>query len=187
MNIITKLINLKKTVFRYEELLLLFPEHKKKALDQFLFRAKKSWNLLNPIKWIRTLTIYNPQELSNKIKLWSYISCETVLFQNWAFFQFYWNTYSAVSSNSSKYEINWNKFVYYKIKNSISQNKIWIREYENYNIATTERALCDYIYLNPKWKIDAPEVINHIRLKQILPLYPKKTILYINKLFDVQN
>jgi hypothetical protein len=53
-------------------------------------------------------------------------------------------------------------------------------------MATPERALCDYIYLHPNGTIDAPESINKIRLNQILPIYPKKTVLYIQKLLDVK-
>lgn len=108
------------------------------------------------------------------------------MFKEAVLFQFYGNTISCVSDDSRNYTIEGKCFPYYKIKSDILNNPIGIREYDNYRIATPERALCDYVYLHPNASIDAPESINRIRIKQILPIYPKQTALYIAKLLDVQ-
>ena len=39
-------------------------------------------------------------------------------------------------------------------------NDIYIKQYDNYRVATPERALCDYIYLFPNSGLDAPEVFH---------------------------
>lgn len=182
MNNIASLIRSKKTVFTLEELGKMFGDYTLDGLNNFLRRAKKNGILLNPRNGVRTLPNYDPMELACKIKPGSYISCETVLFREGVFFQFYGNTFSCVASDSRSYKIDQKAFIYYKIKSDILNNPIGIRQSENYRIATPERALCDYIYLHPHASIDAPESINQTRLKQILPIYPKQTILYIQKL-----
>ncbi len=186
MNIITTLIETGKTIFTNQELKEIVKIPTAKGFESFLYRAKKSKTLYNPIKGYRALPNYEPMELACKIKKNTYISCETVLFKEGVFFQFYGNTFSCVTSDSRYYKIDGRLFPYYKIKSSILNNPIGIRDYDNYRIATPERALCDYIYLHPNGSIDAPESINQIRLKQILPIYPKKTALYIQKLLNVE-
>ena len=184
MENITQLIKTQRTVFSFQELKKLLKIPSEAGLKSFLQRAKKHQTLSNPFKGFWALPNYNVQELACKIKPKAYISCETVLFQQGVFFQFYGNTISCVSTNTRNYHIDGKMFPYYKIKDKILNNPIGIRNYENYRIATPERALCDYIYLNPRGVIDAPENINTIRLDQILPFYPKKTALHIKKLLS---
>ncbi len=186
MNTISLLLQTNQTVFTTEELHRFVPVETQRGFESFLYRAKKDGRLLNPRQGIWTLAKYEPYELACKIKKNSYISCETVLFKEWVFFQFYGNTFSCVADNTRSYTIDGKKFPYYKIKSSILNNPVGIREYDNYRIATPERALCDFVYLHPRATIDAPESINKIRLKQILPIYPKKTALYIEKLLNVE-
>lgn len=182
MNNISTLVKTKKTVFTNTELYSIFFETDKRNVDNFLYRAKKNGALIHLRGWIRALPNYNPLELACKIRTISYVSCETVLFKEGVIFQFYGNTISCVSDDSRKYKIDGKDVFYYQIKSEILNNPIGVRESNNYRIATPERALCDYIYLNPRGVIDAPENINQIRLKQILPIYPKQTVLHIKKL-----
>ncbi|HMS91413.1 MAG TPA: hypothetical protein PKC87_04290 [Candidatus Absconditabacterales bacterium] len=182
MDTISLLLQTNQTVFTTEELRKLVPVETQRGFESFLYRAKKDGRLLNPRQGIWTLAKYEPMELACKIKKTAYISCETVLFREGVFFQFYGNTFSCVADDSRKYTIDDKEVIYYKIKSEILNNPIGIKEYDNYRIATPERALCDYMYINPRGVIDAPESINKIRLKQILPIYPKQTALYIEKL-----
>ncbi len=186
MNNLTQLIKTKKTVFSFQELKEILQIPSDDGVKSFLKRAKENKTLSNPYKGFWVLPNYNPWELSCKIKPRAYISCETVLFKEGVFFQFYGNTISCINNRSEQYTLDEKYFIYYKMKPEILNNPIGIREYENYRIATPERALCDYIYLNPRASIDAPESINKIRLHQILPFYPKKTALYIEKLLNVE-
>ena len=186
MNRITTLLMTKKIVFSNDELRELFSEIEEKALTQYLFRAKKSNLLLNPFKGVRALPGYDQKELACKIRKNSYLSCETVLFKEGVFFQYYGNTWSCMSDRGCSYIIDDQNYIFYQLKPELLNNPIGIKEYNNYRIATPERALCDYIYLHPKSGIDAPESINKIRLKSILPYYPKSTILAVNKLLDVE-
>jgi hypothetical protein len=182
MNNIAILIKTGKTVFSVEELQKLFAIPTKKGLESFLYRAKKGDILQNPYQGFWALPNYDPMELACKIKPQSYISCETVLFKEGIFFQYYGNTISCASNDSRTYKINDKTYAFYKIKSDILNNPIGIRDHEHYRIATPERALCDYIYLHPTARIDNPSGINMTRLKQILPIYPQSTNRYIKKL-----
>lgn len=186
MNNIAILIKTGKTVFSLEELQKLFDIPTKKGLESFLYRAKKSGILQNPYQGFWALPKYDPLELACKIKKHSYISLETVLFREGIFFQYYGNTISCASTDSRTYTIDGKIYAFSKIKSDILNNPIGIRDHQNYRIATPERALCDYIYLHPNAGIDNPSGINKIRLKQILPIYPSKTALYIAKLLNAE-
>jgi len=186
MNNISILIKTSKTVFSLEELQKLFTIPTKKGLESFLYRAKKNNILQNPYQGFWALPNYNPLELACKIKKQSYISLETVLFKEGISFQYYGNTISCTSTDSRTYTIDGKTYAFYKIKSDILNNPIGIRDHEHYRIATPERALCDYIYLHPNAGIDNPSGINKIRLKQILPIYPKKTALYIEELLHAE-
>jgi hypothetical protein len=186
MNNLTQLIKSKKTVFNFQELKGILQIPSNDGVKSFLKRAKENQTLSNPFKGFRVLPHYDSWELACKMNPQAYISCETVLFKEGVFFQFYGNTISCMSHRSAQHTIDDKHFIYYKMKPELLHNPIGIREYENYRVATPERALCDYIYLNPRGVIDAPESINTIRLNQILPFYPKKTALYINNLLNVE-
>ena len=186
MENLSTLLKTKKTVFTFQEVKNILKIPTDAGTKSFLQRAKANESLYNPYKGFWVLPNYEPLELACKIKDKSYISCETVLFKEGVFFQFYGNTISCMANESRKYKIDKKEVVYYKIKSDILNNPIGIRVNGNYRIATPERALCDYIYINPRGVIDAPENINKIRIRQILPIYPKQTALYIQKLLHVE-
>lgn len=187
MNNLTQIIQTGKTIFRFQEIKELLGIPTDEGLKSFLRRAKAQKVLLNPVKGIWTLPHYDPLVLACVLKPWSYISGETVLFREGVFFQFYGNTISCMNSTSRRYSIGDKTYIYYTLKDSLLRNPLGIREHEGYRIATPERALCDYIYLNPRGVIDAPESINRIRLKQLFPLYPKQTVLRIQQLLDASS
>ena len=187
MKQLTKLMMTKQTVFNIEELTSYLQIPTSAGLKSFLQRAKQSKALLNPIKGIWTFPVYDPFEFSCKLNRDAYISCETVLFREGIFFQFYGDTVSSVTFKSRSYDIDGQHFIYYRIQPKIAQNLIGIRDYDCYRMATPERALCDYIYLHPKASIDAPELINQRRIEKLYPFYPKKTVLRIKQLLNAQS
>lgn len=186
MNKTTKLIQSNKTVFDYAELQKIFSGPSKKATDQFLFRAKKEGNLLNPLRGIRTLPVYNHFELACMLKKNSYISLETVLYDAGAIFQAYFNTVTCVADNGETIVAENKQYKYTKIKDELLKNKLGIKEYDRYRMAMPERALCDYIYLYPKAHLDNPDAFlkpdQIVRLEKFLPFYPRQTQINVRKL-----
>lgn len=185
MNNIAKLISSKHTVFTVDELKKLFSDYSQDGLNNFLRRAKNNNILYNVRNGIRVLPNYDTMELACKIKKQAYISLEYVLFKEGVIFQYYNDIITATSDDSRTYQIDNREYRYSKIKNDILMNPIGIKTYDNYRIATLERALCDLVYLNPNMTaLDNPEGINKRRLELISPIYPQSTRLYIKKIFD---
>ena len=89
MNQIVKLLNSRQTVFTLSELKNHLQISTESGLKSFLQRAKKDGRLLNPQKGIRTLPVYDMNELAGKLFPGGYISLEPVLFQAGVMFQYY--------------------------------------------------------------------------------------------------
>jgi len=65
------------------------------------------------------------------------------------------------------------------------KNPIGIVNYQNkYMIATTERAVCDMVYLYKDIIFDNIRPLKKQKLEEISKIYPKSTILLINKLIQ---
>jgi hypothetical protein len=65
------------------------------------------------------------------------------------------------------------------------KNPIGIINYKNkYMIATTERAVCDMVYLYKDIIFDNIRPLEKQKLEEISKIYPKSTILLINKLIQ---
>ena len=191
MNKLKILMETRKTVFTYEEIKTVFSDLSKEALEKSLYRSKKSGELLNPYKWIRTLPVYDEKELACKIKKDSYISLESVLFEAGAIFQAYFNTKTCIASSSADLRIDGKNYEYKKIKDSLLYNDTYIIDYDNYRKARPERALCDLVYLYPRASLDAPEVFSSssstVKLEILLPLYPKATQERVKKILDMSD
>jgi len=127
MDNITKLLYTQKTVFTFQEVKNIIEIPSDAGTKSFLQRAKEKKLLLNPYKGYRTLPYYDDFELACTIKSVAYISCETVLFREAVFFQFYGNTVSCMADDSRKYTIDDKSFIYYQLKPELLHNPVGIR------------------------------------------------------------
>ncbi|MBQ7075155.1 hypothetical protein IJM86_09290 [bacterium] len=189
MKDLKKMILTRKTAFTIDEIRQIFSDVSENTLKVALYRAKLNGDLLNPYKGIRTLPVYDEKELACKLKKNSYISLESVLYDAGAIFQAYFNTKTCIAESSADLTIGGINYRYTKVKESLLYNDTYVRQYENYRIATPERALCDYVYLFPNAGIDAPEVFHSpnsdAKFKVLFPFYPKATQEKIKKLIDM--
>lgn len=185
MKILQKLIESKKTVFTISDMKKIFWNENNKYINLLIQPLKREWILLNLSYGIRALKDYDIFELSSKLKSWSYISFETVLQKDWIIFQNYNNTIMLASDNSIKKNIWKFSFEYHKIKDDILKNPIGIVNYQNkYMIASTERAVCDMVYLYKDIIFDNIRPLKKQKLEEISKIYPKSTTLLINKLIQ---
>jgi len=190
MSNITNLLKSEKTVFTFQEIkdILCIPTDA--GVKSFLQRAKKSRNLLNPRKGIRTLPVYNMHELAGKLFPGGYISLEPVLFAAGVSFQFYGNTVQCVRHKNADIFFNEQNYTAKVIKKSIRENPLCIQEYNGYRKAMPERALCDLVYLRPTAQFDNPQYFQNpqstSRLQRLLPLYPLTTQKHVRKLIAQQ-
>jgi len=182
MKHLDKLLNSWKTVFTYDDISILLGIQNKNTIKSFINRLLKTSIVKSNFKWIYTFNKYNDFELASKIKKDSYISFETVLKQNWFIFQDYSSTIFLASNNSISKKI-WNiTFKYNKLKDSILYNPIWIINKWTYFIASSERAICDRLYLSTNYYFDNLENIDKEKLIEISQIYNKRVILEVNKL-----
>lgn len=129
-------------------------------------------------------------ELAGKLFSGGYISLEPVLFQAGVSYQYYGNTVQCVWHKNADISFNGQNYVARVIKPSIYHNSMCIQTFDRYRKAMPERALCDLIYLRPKAHFDNPQYFqspqSDIRLKSLLPLYPKTTQDYVHRLITQQ-
>lgn len=182
MKYLDKILNSEKTVFSYDDISILIGVENKNTIKSFIFRLLKNWILKSNFKGIYTLNKYNIFEFASKLKKDSYISFETVLKQNWIIFQDYSNTIFLASNNSISKQVDNIYFKYNKIKDDILYNPLWIINKWNYLIASSERAICDRLYLSSNYYFDNLENINKDKLIEISKIYNKRVILEVNKL-----
>lgn len=182
----TKIINSNKNVFSKNDLKNILEFKNSKALDWFLYRAKKNSFLKNPVYGIYTFKEYDFFEFASKLKKKSYISLETVLKKESVIYQYYDNIF-LVSDNTFQKNILWQNYIFFKIKDSILLNPIWIEFRKNYMIASVERAICDKIYLSKNYYFDDLSWINFKKLEEISKIYNNRVILEVNKLIKDEN
>jgi hypothetical protein len=179
-----------KTVFSFEELQNIFAHLKNTSLKQALRRAKKDGRLFNPQKGIWTLPVYDMNELAGALFPGGYISLEPVLFQAGVSFQYYGNTVQCIWHKNADIFFNGQNYVARVIKSDIYHNPSCIQTFDGYRKAMPERALCDLVYLRPTAHFDNPQYFqsqqSNIRLKSLLPLYPKTTQAHVRRLIAQQ-
>lgn len=182
MKHIDKIIDSWKTVFTYEDLKIILWIENKESIKSLLARLKKNNILKNIYKWIYVLNNYSELELASKLKKNSYISLETVLQKNWIVFQDYSGLIFSVNDDTIEKKLWDFTYKYNKIKDSILHNPTWIINKKNYQIASSERAICDRIYLSKNYFFDDLESIDKEKLLEISQIYNKRVILEVKKL-----
>lgn len=89
---------------------------------------------------------YSIYEYANKLRTPSYVSLYTVLFENGVVFQPYDSIY-LMSKRSETKMVNDKKIVYKNIKDVYLLNHLGINAINGVSRASTERAICDTIYM----------------------------------------
>lgn len=167
------LIQSQKTVFDYNDIVLLTAIHNTNTVKAFLLRAQKAQLLQCIHKGLRALSHYNPYEVAVKLKSQSYISLETVLYTSGIIFQYYHTTVTYVSSDTRTMTYDGYRYEGFTIKESIRTNPLGLRHHPGYMIATPERAFADMVYLTKQTYVDNPQWLNLTQLELLLPMYPK--------------
>jgi len=179
MKYLRQLIITKNTVFTTDEIRTILSELSPSALEKLLYRAKIAGDLLNPQRGVRTLPVYDMNELAGKLFPGGYISLEPVLFQAGVLFQYYGNTVQCIWHKNADIFFNGQNYTARVMKKELYENSAFIQEFPGYRKAMPERAFCDLVYLRPQAQFDNPQYFqsqgSQIRLEKLLPLYPKTT------------
>lgn len=175
-NILPLLYRSGQTVFRLKDIALLAGESNFQSLNKRINYLVLKKDLINLRKGIYALYNYNNEELSSKIFTPSYLSIDYVLQKEGIIFQ-YSQAYTSISYLSRAVEAGNSTFVFRKIKNEILINTEGINIQKNgTGIASPERALLDYLYLNGESYFDNLNVINKQKIIKLLPIYKSKSL-----------
>ncbi len=173
---------MKKTVFTTEELKSIFDTPNGSYINLLLQPLKRKKILNNLAYGVWAFKDYDVLELASKLKSFSYISLETVLQQSGIIFQEYSKTITLVSNNTLTKNIDGVSFQYHKIRDTILTNPLGIISKNNILMASPERAVADMIYLYKNIYFDNLSALDVQKLEVLAEIYPKSTILQINKL-----
>lgn len=183
-NIIFSIFKEVRTVFRLRDIALILGEKDFESLNKKLNYYVRTGKLLNPRKGIYAKPNYSIEELACVLYTPSYISLEYVLQKAGVLFQFD-SRISSISYLSRNIEIEDKTFIYRKIKGEIMANtKGIIRQIDQVNIASSERAFLDILYLNKTYYFDNLNPLNKTKVNDLLPIYMSKALTdRVNKLF----
>ena len=175
-NFILSIFKDEKTVFRLRDIALLVGEKDFESLNKKLNYYVRTGRLLNPRKGIYAKPNYNSEELACLLYTPSYISLEYVLQKAGVVFQFD-SRITSISYLSRSIDVEDNIFIYRKIKGEIIANTKGISRQKNQvNIATSERAFLDLLYLNKNYYFDNLNPLNKEKVYNLLPIYMSKAL-----------
>ena len=167
----------KQTVFSTNELMLYWKIEHKPTLYTQIARMKTAGFLMPIQRGLYALSglDINEFELASNLKKRSYLSFETVLTQNGVIHQWY-GTYFLASDRSVTIQNQYGKFNYRSLAEKILDNRLGILPKNNYFIASTERAICDYFYKVGFQQLDDLSKINKGLLIKIAQIYQNKRL-----------
>jgi len=172
-----------RTIFRLSDIAILTGETNFQSLSKKLNYYVRTGKLQNPRKGIYAKPAYLAEELACTIYTPSYISLEYVLQKAGVVFQFD-SRISVVSYLSRSIEVENRTYIYRKIKGEILVNTSGIiRQNNQVNIATAERAFLDLLYLNVDYFFDYLNPLNKDLVYKLLPAYQSGALTRrVNKL-----
>jgi len=166
-----------RTVFRLNDIAMLSGETNFQSLNKKLNYHVRTGKLQNPRKGIYAKPDFNREELACTLYTPSYISLEYVLQKAGIVFQ-YDSAISVVSYLSRSIEVENQTFRYRKIKGELLVNMSGIiRQKNQVNIATPERAFLDLLYLNTRFHFDNVNPLNKELVYKFLPIYQSATMI----------
>lgn len=166
----------KRTLFTFKEIAMLVNETDASRLRQRINYYVKTNAIINIRRGIYAKEDYNAEELACKIYTPAYLSLEYVLQKAGVIFQ-YSEKLTAISYLSRTIVADKYNVSYQKIKNDILVNPAGIiRQDNNINIASTERALLDTLYLNKEYYFDVITGIDKLKIIELLPVYRSKNL-----------
>lgn len=167
---INELIKLDRKIYHTNDLAILWGIANKNTLYTTIKRYIKKGILIPIYKGLYStvpLTQLNPLELGKAIiHRYTYLSTESVLVQAGVIYQATY-AYTFVSDLPKKVTVGSLQFLFRKLKNEFLHNPTGITNQNGTFIATTERAVADMLYFNPKYHFDTPESIDFDKVKSI--------------------
>ena len=155
------------TLFTTSEIAQILNVNNKDKLYSFLKYANTNGDLIRITRGIYSLSNkFSKLELGNKLRQPSYISLYTILQKNGVIFQNYETIY-LISNRSETKKIGDYEFNYKKIKDKILYNNLALVNENSVMLATSERAICDLIYLGFDYYFDNLRKVDFELIKRL--------------------
>lgn len=119
---------------------------------------------------------YDKFELAGKLHHPSYISTEIVFRREGMTFQ-YSEEITSISDVTKRYEVDGTSYSYRKIKDITLFDKKGIDFFDNWAIASEERAFLDMIYINKNYYFDNLSGISWTRCFELVGIYKNKNLI----------
>lgn len=176
-NAIAALYKYPKTIFTNKDLAFLWQETNKNNLKAKISYYVKKGALLRLTRGVFAKDKnYNPKELATSIYIPSYISFETALREYGVIFQHY-KTIFVAGPWSKTTKINGRAFAFRKMKKAVLFNSSGIINWDNFGIASPERAFLDTIYLFPKYYFDNLKSIDWSKCRKLAKIYGNSALI----------
>ena len=170
INKLNILLKQDKPFFYAKDLTKLWGVDKSATLNTTISRYVKQGILISIYKGLYST---KPLDQVNQILLgavllhtYSYLSTEYVLAKNGIISQLV-NAYTYCSTKNRTIEINNNLYKSRQLKDNYLYNSYGIIDMNGYKVATTERAIADMLYYNPKYYFDSYKTIDWQKVKKV--------------------
>jgi predicted transcriptional regulator of viral defense system len=171
---LTTILRFPKTVFTYDDIVMLWGEANSEAVRVRLNYYVKQGNLYRIRRGLYAKDKnYNKLELATRIFTPAYVSFETVLSKEGVTFQFYSQIFVA-SYLTREITIDDQIYSFRKIRNSLLTNSIGVELKDESSLATKERAFLDILYLNTDYHFDNLDGADWEKIFEILSIYGNK-------------
>lgn len=176
-SLIVQLYKSSKTILTIKDLALLWQETSQNNLKAKIAYYVRNGALIRLIRGVFAKDKnYNPKELATSIYTPSYISFETVLREEGIIFQHY-DAIFVAGPWPKTIIIDKHTLTFRTLKDSMLFNPTGIKNENNYNIASLERAFLDMLYLFPKYYFDNLEPINWEKCIELAALYGNQQLI----------
>jgi predicted transcriptional regulator of viral defense system len=167
---INELIKLDRKLYHSNDLAILWGISSKNTLYTAIKRYVQKGVLIPVYKGLYStipISQLNPLELGVAIvHKYTYLSTESVLAQAGIISQNPYG-YTFVSSLSKKVTTSGISFLYRKIKDEYLNNPSGLTNQNGLFVASTERAVADMLYFNPRYNLDIPGSVDWEKVKTI--------------------
>jgi hypothetical protein len=172
---ISAIENCPDSVFRLIDISMLMNETNFNSLNQKLNYYVRNKKILCPRRGIYSKLTYSYEELANKIYTPSYVSLEHVLQKSGIISQ--WDdTITSACYLSRQIKVDDKTFSYHKFRKEILVNPLGINRINSINIANTERAFLDLLYLGKQYDFNNIDTLNKRIISHLLPIYKSKRL-----------
>jgi len=175
-NSIEKLVISGKKVFTTEDLAVIWGITQRRQLLERINYYLREKRLLHIYKGVYAYGDFTPLDVAQKLVPLSYLSLYTTSQMHGLTFQYYTSIF-CLALRTKTYELNGQKYIYHKLKESVFYNELGLVNRGRYIVADRERTVCDMLYFFPNAAFDNLDGIDCERLIRTADIYGNQRLV----------